>query len=72
MKKKVLYIATLIIMLISTVVALKSYNLGHYDTCVYSTIIGVISFIALVFYIAKAYADWVDKNNNGYNPFLGY
>ena len=70
MRKKYLYIATLIIMLISTVLALKSYNLGHYETCVYSTIIGVISFIVLVFSIAKAYADWVDKNNNGYNPFL--
>ena len=72
MKKKVLYIATLIIMLISIVVALKSYYIGHYDTCVYSTIIGVISFIILVFSIAKAYADWVNKNDNGYNPFLGF
>ncbi len=47
MKKKLFYIITTIVLLISLVTAVTSFYLGDYDACVFSSAVGIICFVAL-------------------------
>ena len=69
MKKIVFYIVASLTLLISSIVAIVSFNIGNYNICVYSTLIGVVSFIAIfLFYCITA--NWDVEGAGFYSDYV--
>lgn len=62
----------LLISVISVFCAPTCFYAGMPFAASVMAIIGGVSFTIWAFSLAKKYADWVEKDSNGFNPFLGF